>query len=353
MLSAQGNRKEETAAPKVVILNDTSRRGHHGCNRVMRLLRAGLQRHGLHVVATSHARNNWPSDASFLAPLSSADLVVINGEGTLHHGKPAGRLLLDVVDHARKSGCPVALINAVYQSNPDSWGQALADCALLSARDAQSAAEMQRASGGASARVVPDLSMSGGAVAFTGARSELVVGDAVRLDARRRLARLALRMEADRYLPIKTSLSPIFRAPLVGRLATWGLFNAYNAVFAVKQPETILAQSEQAYISALGRANMHVTGRYHAVCFSVMTGTPFLAIGSNTWKIQALLDDIEIGRARLLPTQAIDDIRPGALNRPLSAGELEKLKTYLDGAVKSAEQLFADLAALAFSRRNR
>ena len=319
----------------------------------MRLLKAGLERHGLAVLATSYARNNWPNDASFLTSLGAADLIVINGEGTLHHGRPAGRLLLDVVDHARKSDCPVALINAHYQSNPSSWGPALAGCALLSARDSKSAAEMRKVSKNAEVRVVPDLSLSGGALAVDSDRSNVVVGDAVRLNTRSGLARLALRLKADSYLPIKTLLGPIHRAPVIGQIATWILFNMYNAILAVRQPAFMLAQSEAEYIGAVCRARIHVTGRYHSVCFSIMTGTPFLAMSSNSWKIEALLDDIGIGRGRLLSIGETENIKQSQLDHPFSSEELAKIEAYLGDAVKSADQLFADLAALAHKRSKR
>jgi hypothetical protein len=68
--------------PKVVIFNDTSTRYHHGCARVMRLLCAGLERHGLEIIARSPARHEWEKDAAFLAELARADIIVINGEGT-------------------------------------------------------------------------------------------------------------------------------------------------------------------------------------------------------------------------------------------------------------------------------
>ena len=319
----------------------------------MRLLKAGLERHGLEVLATSHARNNWPNDPPFLKALATADLIIINGEGTLHHGKPAGRLLLNVVDHAKNTDCPVAVINALYHSNPGSWGPALAGCALLSARDSKSAAEMRSVSNDTPVRVVPDISLSGGALAVDSDRSNVVVGDAVRLRARNDLARLALRVKADSYLPIKTLVSPILRAPMIGQTATWILFNAYNAVLAIRQPTFTLAQSEAEYISAISQARIHVTGRYHSVCFSVMTGIPFLAISSNSWKIEALLDDIGIGRGRVLSIEDIGTIKQSQLDRPFSFEELEKLAAYLSRAVKTAEQLFADLAQLAFDRSKR
>jgi len=104
-------------AGSAIILNDTSTRYHHGCTRVMRLLLAGLERQGLNIIARSPARHDWAQDSVFLRALENADVVVINGEGTLHHGRPAGAALLAVVDHPA-CHAPVALINALWEENP-------------------------------------------------------------------------------------------------------------------------------------------------------------------------------------------------------------------------------------------
>jgi hypothetical protein len=128
--------------PRVVVINDTSTRSHHGCARVMRLLLDGLDRHGLEVIARSPARHDWTSGSGFLATLGRADLVVINAEGTLHHGRPAGAKLLSVIPDMTTRGIPVAVVNALWQDNPQEWAELLSGVALVAARDAQSGAEL-------------------------------------------------------------------------------------------------------------------------------------------------------------------------------------------------------------------
>ena len=43
---------------RIVILNDTSGRSHHGCTRVMRLLTEALAARGAEILATSPARQD-------------------------------------------------------------------------------------------------------------------------------------------------------------------------------------------------------------------------------------------------------------------------------------------------------
>lgn len=329
-------------APRVVVMNDTAGRGHHGCARVMRLLRAGLARQGLQITAASPAHADWTRDRDFLRHLAQADLVVINGEGTLHHGRPGGRRLLEVVRHPQRRA-PVALINALWQENPAEWHPLLAGCALISARDAPSGAAMAAAVGPERLRVVPDLSLSAGPEAQPGPRAGVIVGDSVRMGARQALARAARRLGAQAILPTKT---------LRGRAWAWpgirhALQGVYNGAWPLGAPPLRLAADEAAYLAALGRARMHVTGRFHAVCLSLVTGTPVLALGSNSWKIEALMAEAGLDPGRLLSEAELAALSPAGLDRPYSPAEETAIAAFLARARAEAEGLFADLARLA------
>jgi len=326
--------------PRVVILNDTSGRSHHGCSRVMRLLVDGLQRHGLQIIARSPARHDWVRDAAFLVQLKQANLIVVNGEGTLHHGRPAGQRLLEVTRHPG-ARAPVAVINALWQDNPADWAAMLGKCALVSARDSRSQAAMRAA--GVSARLVPDLSLTGGAVLQSSPRNGLIVGDSVRLSTRRQLARAAARLNARALLPTKTRQSVLYRLPLVRAVVS----AAYNGVVPCTTPPLMLAADEPAYLAELGRAQMHLTGRFHAICLSIVTQTPFLAVGSNSWKIEALLADAGLPADRLIPLETLATLTEAAVDRPFAEAETAGIAAFLTRAMTDAEALFADLAALA------
>lgn len=320
-----------------VILNDTSTRYHHGCARVMRLLVAGLQRHGLTISARSPARHDWARDETFLDELTKADVVVINGEGTLHHGRPAGAALLEVVDHPA-CRAPVALVNALWEDNPLDWSGPLSRMALRAARDSASAATMSEA--GAPARWLPDLSLSAPAETSASARDGLIIGDSVKLAARQVLARAALSLPDAQYLPTKTLAHPIWRSAVARSL----LFRAYNGVASLRTPPFDMAWDESDYLSRLAAAQGQITGRFHAVCLSMLTETPFLALASNASKIERLLTDAGIGRERLI--SAADLARP-VVPPAFTAEERAAIRAFCAMATERAEALFRDIAALA------
>lgn len=86
-------------------------------------------------------------DLEEIAPLlAEVDLVVVNGEGSIHHGRC--NHLLEIATRF-----PAVLVNAVYQSNPrnDALGQFL----YRSTRESLSASEIQNA--GYSCEVTPDV----------------------------------------------------------------------------------------------------------------------------------------------------------------------------------------------------
>jgi hypothetical protein len=338
--------------PNVVILNDTSHRHHHGCSRVMRLLVDNLERHGLNVIDKSAARSDWSQDRVFLENVKRASLIVVNGEGTIHHARPAGEALLKIVDHPNAQGCPVVLINALYQSNPPSWGRYLSKFNLLSARDPKSADEMRLVCQQAPVQFVPDFSLSSGAEPQNLAREGVVVGDSVRMNLRRVLARCAIRIRADRIVPIKTLRYRILDWPIVGPVARMILFSAYFGVYPRYARNFEVVNSEAEYLRVISGAAIHITGRFHSVCLSLLTGTPFLAIGSNSRKIEALLQDAGIGIDRMLDPDQLKTLDRAHLTRPFDDDEKTKIATFLKRTKQQSDALMLELATLAAQGRS-
>ncbi|EYD77123.1 hypothetical protein Rumeso_01235 [Rubellimicrobium mesophilum DSM 19309] len=325
--------------PKAVILNDTSSRYHHGCSRVMRLLLRGLDEAGIEVAARSPARADWARDEGVLAALRGAQVVVINGEGTLHDGAPLGARLLSVLDHPDAAGKPVALVNALWQDNPPEWDGWLSRLALASARDSGSAEAFRRVRG--QGRWGPDLSMSAPAEVAAVSRQGLVVGDSVRFEARRALAQAAQRLGAC-YVPTKTLKGRVWDVGPARSL----LWRAYNGVWTGRVPEFEMPRDEGAYLARLARAEGHVTGRFHAVCLSMLTGTPVLALASRTSKIERLLKDAGLGDSRLISVEALERLTAKEAARPFSKGEKKAVAEFLTQGRTEAKRLFADIRGL-------
>lgn len=325
---------------KAVLLNDTSARFHHGCSRVTRRIKTLLANRGISLIASSPAHSEWRNDAAFREALAVCDVVIINGEGTIHDGAKGGRRLLAIVNSPERRGRPVALINALWQNNPSGWGELAERCAVVAVRDSQSAAELE-AAGVSSVRLMPDLSLTGAFPEPESEREKIIIGDSVRHGSRRLLARAAQEQKAI-YLPTKTLQAQIWKNRHVSAL----LWRSYTWVWAGKVPKFCMARDDEAYIRTLQTAKSHLTGRFHGVCLSALTETPFLALVSKTSKVQTLLKDIGLDKARLLSDSDLA-ANLSTTAPPFRHEELLNIRSYIELANRSAEKLFDDIWSMA------
>lgn len=98
----------------VYILNDTTAGWHSGCAATMSVLRDLLAKAGYTEIGFSTPAQQKPK-----GPIDEADLVICNGEGTIHpvhDGK--GQWLLKTLERAAQRGQKTALVNALYQAFP-------------------------------------------------------------------------------------------------------------------------------------------------------------------------------------------------------------------------------------------
>ena len=328
---------------KVVIMNDTTPDMHHGCTRVMRLLTEGLERHGLTIIARSPVHHDWEADPALCAAIPRADLIVINGEGTLHHGKPAAARLLRVTEAAGE--VPVALVNALYQDNPPDWDRWVRRLRFVTTRDARSASSIAPLTA-VPPIVVPDLTLSarilGGAVS-----TPIIYGDSVRREVATALAERATR-EALPFVPSLSALKRVKGRTATGRRIRRWWIARHEARRRAAWPTMEICATEAAYADRIAGAGLHVTGRFHGVCYAMAAGVPFLAVASNSWKIEALVADAGLAPWRVTDLTGLDALLakgPEAL--AYSAQEREALDAYLDDAHRGAEATFAALADLA------
>ncbi len=334
-------------APAVIILNDTRVDRHHGCSSVMRVLEAGLVGAGFRIAATVPAHSDWEKDAGFQAALPSAQLLVVNGEGTLHHDRPAGLRLLQAGEFARERGLATALVNAGWEANGRAYVKAARDFDLVSARDSRSAAALNTE--GVDCRVVPDLSLCTTPPVAVVPRVGTAYTDSVEpgvtlaLDAlRRKMGGEVLSIhECD---PTQESSwrfmrAGISRADLASPIRMRDLLRARRAQWrsANCHVETFLQQ--------LARIELLVSGRFHACTLALVAGAPFISAGSNTRKIAALVEDagLECWRGGgVLSLQAIAD----AKSCGWSEAEQEARVVYLRRARDEAAGMFTALSRL-------
>lgn len=288
---------------KVVILNDTAPDMHHGCTRVMRLLTEGLLRHGMTIMARSPVHHDWETDQTICDALARADLIVINGEGTLHHGKPTAARLLRVTEVA--GDVPVALVNALYQDNPRDWAKWLNRLSYISTRDSRSADAIAAVTGRRPV-VVPDLTLSA-RIGPTSRTAAVVYGDSVKRDVSDALALRAHRHQHP-FVPSLSALKRMKGSTALGRRIRGWWMARHMARTLAAHPTMRLCPTEAAYADRIASTSLHVTGRFHGVCYAMAAGVPFLAVASNSWKIEALVADAGLAPWRVTDVDRLDDL---------------------------------------------
>lgn len=261
---------------RVVLYNDTSLiNSHFGPQLVMQAAREKLAERGVRIIASMH-RDASPADNR--AVLQQADLVIVNGEGSIHHGKC--RHLVEIAKDYR-----AALINCVYEENPPD--DVLSKFRYIAARESKSARHLQ-ACGAAQVEVVPDL--------MFGSR---------------------LLREWKRTPPIRDI----------------GLTDNVVDRESGQQP---FMPAPADYIEWLAQHRRIVCGRYHAAVACCVLGIPFTCWPSNTWKIEGMLEDMGLPYLCYPTQQAAKENCP----RSLDSETRRKIDGYVSNARAKIDAMF-------------
>ena len=228
----------------VYVLNDTSTQDHAGCKAVMQSLYTRLEDSnvvGQHHVGTRLAEPGF----------NDADLVICNGEGTMHHDRPNAKYLIECLDAAQTQGRRTMLVNTVWQEMAGS--PVLCECEQVTTREPWSAM------GTGWGICYPDLCL-----------------DAV-------------------TPPSKPG--PYAGERVLGDVGTSGLRRPWFELRRAHHNHLSLSKGAtfQQVVDDLAGADLYVTGQHHGVYAAAIAGVPFRCCRSNSWKIEALLDWYEPG----------------------------------------------------------
>lgn len=276
--------------PKVALIGDTSlRTSHFGCQLVGQTFREQFARVGFDLVVSLPSKlslvTNWKSY------LEGVDLVVINGEGSIHHGR-----FQELINLA--SEFPCALVNCVYQDNPPN--DHLINFKYVSVRESYSAHELQNA--GIKAEVVPDVLF----------------------------ASMFLRSFVPKAHPSKESGMTDNAKKEVFKIGSFQL--KYRPGFSPKTP--VVAD----YLDFLCTHKKMAIGRFHAAICCCVLGIPFSTWDSNTWKTKGLMEDIGVSHLHF------EERSDAVANMPDSLPE--KIKLYTNKSIASIEKMFNALKHL-------
>ncbi|NKC32077.1 polysaccharide pyruvyl transferase family protein [Falsiroseomonas selenitidurans] len=268
-------------ARSVMLVNDTRPDRHYGCQAVVEGLLVFLARAGLRIPSFHPVGKPWTADPTFHERIAQVSAVVVNGEGSIHHSNARAQALAQIGSLCRQTlRVPSILLNATLEANDARVYTHLAQYDLVQVRDRQSFAELA-AFGLAKPLYCPDFSMYHD---FASART-------------------VPPSEPPARIGVTDSILPKVSAQLQTMKTDKG-FVACDIRIPPNQPTTIYD-----YAARMAGLDLLVTGRYHAVCFAINTGTPFVAIESNTKKISNLLQDVFGDTRRVIQPEAVSGLR--------------------------------------------
>jgi len=307
----------QTSRPHIVILNDTAVIPHHGCKIVMKRILDQAQAWGVDVKTVS-VYSDW---RVFRREIDTAIAVIVNGEGTLHHSANRGWRLVEVAPYCRQQGIPVFLINSVWQDNSQEMADMAKDFHLRSVRESRSQTQLKDQ--GLDSRMVPDLTLGYDYVSAPQQRAGVLYSDAVGMPVtdliyrlyRKRRDGLFISLEppvdsrgnysstsAERLTPGPQSDLKLARQLARTRFVKRALIVRGRVKYWWRSiPSHMVERPVEEFMSLLESSELVVTGRFHVVCLCLVTGTPFLAVASNSHKVEGMLEDAGLSHRLVTP----------------------------------------------------
>jgi hypothetical protein len=273
------------------LFNDTSGKGHQGCDLVVEQIRSGLARRGIEIAWTQEVGVDWRPIREEILKKPPVDVIVVNGEGSIHHSasRPRAAYLPALGPFARDfMKLPAFLINSTIFEITTETANNISAFSGIYVRDTGSVTEL-RQHGILNCSVIADLTICAKMPALDRKKS-VGVTDSIRPDVT-----ALLREKAD---TCGWTFQPMQSYSLMNRILRKRWSRRIHAHKLLRPPDIArFAASHRAII----------TGRFHAVTLCIATRTPFVALASNTPKIEWLLDDVFGSRRRLIsPAELID-----------------------------------------------
>lgn len=274
--------KRGASHPQYILINDTARLGagfHLGTLYACHSIRRHLTDRGLFEAG-------WANDLAGFRPLidelrTIPELLVLNGEGTLHHRASRACELLEICKVAKNLGMKVAVINTVWEANDDSMAEILRTVDAVHVRDTRSLAALPS---DLPAQVTPDASIP---IFMELTRS----GDF--------LAPVYPIGVMDNVVPKATDV--LLRFAEAGTLPFFAMPGGNLSVTRQNTSgQAVPVWPRLLQITDLLSASAWVTGRFHGLIGALCAGRPVCAVRSNTAKIEGLLGDFGLASECLL-----------------------------------------------------
>ncbi|MCC5854440.1 MAG: polysaccharide pyruvyl transferase family protein [Idiomarina sp.] len=318
----------------VAIFNDTSPSLHFGCDLVMHQIRHFVEGIGGEIIWTWPVAEDWREYRATIAARQKPDLVIVNGEGSIHHSesRPRAQFLPMLSTFTREQwGVPVVLLNSTLYALRNQEIELIQKFNLCSVRDSQSQSYIK--SGHFTPVVTGDLTLTTDWHSDTNFERYIpgLVTDSVIGDVKRSLLETAKRLNL-RYMNLthKGLLPNQIRSETNDLVDFQQLFDS-NPGFSM--------------LAYLARIQRVVTGRYHCVTLCLLARTPFVAVESNTPKISRLLTEVFGNSDRCISPENLDTLRLEDIP-PFTEREVTQIDSYIEELTATTQDFFGQVRRL-------
>ena len=324
---------------KGLLVNDASLLGHHGSALVTAQARRLSEKAGIDLAVGL----DWQTVERTLNGPHDFDVVIVNGEGSIHHNSKIAYRIARLGLVLQASQTPAFLINASEEANGADVYAGLAKFRAIYVRDRPS--QLSLAQAGIRSNIVHDLTLTWAACPIASGSGPIYVTDFSNQIQARKLFNYARRVGAK---PISLRTAPP---------RPQGAWPRRRVAFELKRlaghalPDTPWALRYSGSVRTLDdfvlllseHASGLVTGRFHAACLAIRMRLPFVAVAAETSKIENLLSEIGL-KDRLIDSARLDDSTSLPQIAPFDTMELTAIHSFLDRTERDAQSMFHAIA---------
>jgi len=262
---------------KISYFNCTAIQAHIGCYAVTDAHFRMLISHGYKFIHISplNALNEFKANSRYetskkiknsylMDIINKSDAIIINGEGTIHHG--GGLTLLSLAEVAIECKKPVFLVNAVMEK-VEGYDDVLKNLSDLNVRESRSSSFLKKKN--ISHRVVLDsiLAAKFNQASYLDLKNKIIITD--------------WHKQRDSDVGVQLTLYERTHRADVIYLPIHHLHHIQN-------------NNWRGIIASLSQAKLIITGRHHAIYLAALAKIPIVALPSNTYKVEGFLEMLPI-----------------------------------------------------------
>ncbi len=320
---------------RVAIVNDTRPTSHYGCLMVMKNLEILLQREGADILWTWPVGLDWRKHQAKIEAMPKVDAIIVNGEGTIHHGPKRwqAQALVEFADYAHQTlKVPAFLINATLFANDDALYNSLRQFDQVFVRDRASFDTLE--SYEIACTFVPDMTFAVSTDIEYKPQKPMCVIDSVMQTDVPFLKKMSQRYQAD------------YRSMIVARPSNYSFWKRPRRFIMScckwAYTDRHFSLDPSSFEAYLAQYQFVITGRYHTVTMCLKNHIPFVALESNTPKIRFLLKEVFGSTRRMMDVHALNKINILEW-QSFSDTEHAAIDVFLTNAKKANQQMIESI----------